>query len=194
MTPPPSSPQHGARRTVLAGARVVRPGGIDEAGRVAVEGGRLTAALPQEPHGTEVVDLTGHWLVPGFVDLHVHGGGGASFSAGSAEEALTAIATHRRHGTTTMLASTVTGTLQDLAAQAGVLAELARRGEIAGVHFEGPFIALGRHGAHDPALLRPPAAADVRRLLAAAEGWARMVTLEPELPGGRRCGCCGTRA
>ncbi|WP_030546137.1 N-acetylglucosamine-6-phosphate deacetylase [Streptomyces albus] len=130
------------------------------------------------------LDLTGHWIVPGFVDMHVHGGGGASFSAGTAEEALAVAATHRRHGTTTMAASTVTDRLDDLARQAAVLSELVEQGELAGIHFEGPFIAPCRRGAHDAALLRDPDPGDVKRLIDAARGAARMVTLAPELPGG----------
>ena len=58
------------------------------------------------------------------------------------------------------------------------------QGDLAGLHFEGPFIARSRCGAHDPSLLRDPAPADVRKLLEAARGTARMVTLAPELPGG----------
>ncbi|WP_243740710.1 N-acetylglucosamine-6-phosphate deacetylase [Streptomyces sp. 8K308] len=173
-----------AGRTVLAGATVVRPGGVVEAGRVTVEGGRIAAGLRDESDQADVVDLTGHWVLPGFVDLHVHGGGGASFSAGTAEEALRAIATHRAHGTTTMVASMVTGELGDLAAQAGELADLVEQGELAGVHFEGPFIARNRCGAHQPSLLRDPDPSDVRKLLDAARGTARMVTLAPELAGG----------
>lgn len=177
-------------RTVLAGAHVVRPGGVDEGGRVTVEGSRIAATATADDrsgvteHATETHDLTGHWIVPGFVDIHVHGGGGASFSAGTAEEALTAIDTHRRHGTTTMLASTVTGTLDDLARQAGALSELVEQGDLAGLHFEGPFISPGRCGAHDPDLLRAPEPEAVRRLLDAARGTARMMTIAPELPGG----------
>ncbi|MGP4110186.1 N-acetylglucosamine-6-phosphate deacetylase [Streptomyces sp. 4N509B] len=181
---------------VLAGARVVRPHGVVEGGRVTVTDRRIVAVgrgeAPRAPSpadrpdggGAAVVDLSGHWLVPGFVDAHVHGGGGASFSAGTVPEAMTVIETHRRHGTTTMLASTVTSALTDLATQAGVLSELVEEGELAGIHFEGPFISDRRRGAHDPALLRSPDPAEVGRLIDAARGTARMVTLAPELPGG----------
>ena len=183
-------------RTVLGNARVVGPGGVLEGGRVTIEGGRIAAVsappagavlrapVPDQPGPGGTVDLGGRWLVPGFVDLHVHGGGGASFSAGTAAEALRVIATHRAHGTTTMLASTVTGALGDLATQAGVLSELVEQGELAGIHFEGPFISPRRRGAHDPALLRAPDPADVAVLLKAARGTARMLTLAPEGAGG----------
>ncbi len=169
-----------SRREVFTGARVVLPSGVVR-DALAVEGGRIAAAGPGEP-GT--ADLSGHWIVPGFVDIHVHGGGGASFSAGTVEEALTVIGTHRAHGTTTMLASTVTGELDDLSRQAGTLSELVEQGDLAGIHFEGPFISPHRCGAHQPGLLRDPDPADVRKLVDAARGAARMMTLAPELPGG----------
>ncbi|MEU8584677.1 N-acetylglucosamine-6-phosphate deacetylase [Streptomyces abikoensis] len=168
-------------RTVLTGASVVLPTGVAEGARVTIEGGRIAE---NTAHEANELDLTGHWIVPGFVDIHVHGGGGASFSSGDAEEALTAIRTHRAHGTTTMVASTVTGDLDDLARQAAALAELTEQGDLAGIHFEGPFISAHRCGAHQPELLRDPDPADVRKLVDAAHGAARMMTLAPELPGG----------
>ncbi|MFF7648372.1 N-acetylglucosamine-6-phosphate deacetylase [Streptomyces sp. NPDC007983] len=174
------------QRTVLTGARVVLPTGVVTDGRLTVEGTRIAGTAAGAPlnAGDAVRDLSGCWIVPGFVDLHLHGGGGASFSTGTAEEALTVIRTHRAHGTTTMLASTVTGDLDDLARQAAVLSELAEEDELAGIHFEGPFISPHRCGAHQPSLLRDPDPADVRKLLDAARGTARMMTLAPELPGG----------
>lgn len=165
---------------VLAGASVVLPTGTVPDGRVIVEGTRITAGAGPD---AQVVDVSGHWLVPGFVDLHNHGGGGASF-AGPVDDVLTAVRTHRRHGTTTLVASTVTGEMDFLARQAGLLSELAEQGDIAGIHFEGPFISPCRKGAHSAALLRDPDPAEVRKLLDAARGQARMVTLATELPGG----------
>ncbi|WP_228974319.1 N-acetylglucosamine-6-phosphate deacetylase [Streptomyces sp. DH12] len=193
-----------ADRKVLAGARVVLPTGVVEGGRVTVEGARITAAtggpagpasglpagLPADPAAgpatgdPTVLDLSGHWVVPGFVDLHNHGGGGASFTSGTLDEVLRGIHTHRLHGTTTLVASTVTGDMDFLAHRAGELSELAEQGDIAGVHFEGPFISPCRKGAHSEALLRHPDPAEVRKLVDAARGHARMVTLATELPGG----------
>ncbi|MFC8271418.1 N-acetylglucosamine-6-phosphate deacetylase [Streptomyces sp. NPDC057271] len=167
--------------TVLAGARVVLPTGIVENGRVIVDGGRIAGAAPGD---APTLDLTGHWVVPGFVDMHNHGGGGASFTSGTVDEILTGVHTHRLHGTTTVVASFVTGEMDFLSARAGLLSELAEQGEIAGIHFEGPFIAPCRKGAHDETLLRDPDPADVRKLIDAARGQARMVTLATELPGG----------
>ncbi|MEU4948787.1 N-acetylglucosamine-6-phosphate deacetylase [Streptomyces lavendulae] len=170
-----------AHSTVLSGARVVLPTGTVAGGRVIVERDRIAGSAHE---GAEIVDLSGHWIVPGFVDVHNHGGGGASFTSGTAEEVLRGVRTHREHGTTTLVASTVTGDLDELARRAALLAELTQQGEIAGVHFEGPFINPCRKGAHKADLLRDPDPAEVRKLVDAAHGTARMVTLATELPGG----------
>ncbi|CAL9496300.1 N-acetylgalactosamine-6-phosphate deacetylase [Streptomyces sp. enrichment culture] len=166
---------------VLTGARVVLPTGTVDGGRVIVDGTRIAATAPED---AETLDASGHWLVPGFVDLHNHGGGGASFTSGTVDDVLTGIRTHRLHGTTTLVASTVTGDLDFLARRAGLLSELAEQGEIAGIHFEGPFISPCRKGAHSEELLRDPDPAEVRKLIDAARGHAKMVTLATELPGG----------
>ncbi|WP_409237814.1 N-acetylglucosamine-6-phosphate deacetylase [Streptomyces sp. PA5.6] len=170
-----------ATSKVLAGAQVVPPTGTLTNGRVIVDGARITGSAPAD---AEILDLTGHWLVPGFVDIHNHGGGGASFTSGTVEDVLKGIHTHRLHGTTTVVASTVTGEMDFLAQRAGLLSELAEQGDLAGIHFEGPFISPCRKGAHSEGLLRHPDPADVRKLLDAARGQARMVTLATELPGG----------
>ncbi|WP_329546902.1 N-acetylglucosamine-6-phosphate deacetylase [Streptomyces sp. NBC_01356] len=170
-----------ATSKVFAGAQVVLPTGTVDGGRVIVDGARIAGSAPVD---AETVDLSGHWLVPGFVDIHNHGGGGASFTSGTVEDVLKGIHTHRLHGTTTTMASTVTGDMDGLAQRAGLLSELAEQGDIAGIHFEGPFISPCRKGAHSEELLRDPDPAEVRKLIDAARGQARMVTLATELPGG----------
>lgn len=176
---------------VLRHARVVLPGAVVEDGWLATDGGLIRAVggpgdpIPATPDEIgAAVDLSGRHLVPGFVDMHVHGGGGGAFSSGQVAQARDAIAFHRGHGTTTIVASTVTGALDDLERYIGDLAGLVEDGEIAGIHLEGPFIARSRCGAHDPGLLRDPEPASVRRLLKAGHGTVSMVTLAPELPDG----------
>ncbi|MFC1415375.1 N-acetylglucosamine-6-phosphate deacetylase [Streptacidiphilus cavernicola] len=185
-----------ADRTVLAGARLVLPTGVVDHGRLTVENGRIAEVVATGPADATppggaapaldlgALDLTGYTVVPGFVDMHVHGGGGASYASGIAEEALVAARTHLEHGTTTTVASTVTGEIDEICRQASVLSELVEDGVLAGVHFEGPFISINRCGAHQPDLLRDPDPALVRKLVDAARGTAKMVTLAPELEGG----------
>ncbi|MFI7366581.1 N-acetylglucosamine-6-phosphate deacetylase [Streptomyces sp. NPDC050149] len=170
-----------ADSTVLAGTRVVLPTGTVENGRVIVEGTRIAGSSAE---GAPAVDLSGHWIVPGFVDMHNHGGGGGSFTSGTVDDVLTGVRTHREHGTTTLVASTVTGEMDFLAERAGILSELVEQGDLAGIHFEGPFISPCRKGAHSESLLRHPDPAEVRKLMDAARGTAKMFTLATELPGG----------
>ncbi|WP_128432073.1 N-acetylglucosamine-6-phosphate deacetylase [Streptomyces cyaneus] len=166
---------------VLSGANVVMPTGTLKDAQVIVDGTRIADTASENAHR---IDLTGHWLVPGFVDIHNHGGGGASFTSGTPDDVVKGIHTHRLHGTTTLVASTVTGDMDFLTQRAGLLSELAEQGDIAGIHFEGPFISPCRKGAHSEELLRDPDPAEVRKLIDAARGRATMVTLATELPGG----------
>jgi len=116
--------------------------------------------------------------------LHVHGGVGASHQSGAPEDVAQVVELHRRHGTTTMLASLVTAGLDAMQRSTAALAELVQDGLIAGVHLEGPFLAAARCGAHDARLLRPPDRDAMDALLAAGRDTVRMVTLAPELDGG----------
>ena len=162
--------------TVATGSELLRPGWIE------ISGGTITAigaGTPDRPADRELGAVT---VVPGFVDTHVHGGGGGSFSGGRAGTE-TAVALHHRHGTTTLIASLVTESPADLLRQVTGLAGDVRAGLIAGIHLEGPWLATSRCGAHDPKLLRDPEPAEVRQLLAAADGTIRMVTLAPERAG-----------
>ena len=164
---------------------VLSPGWIRLAGNLiaAVGSGELPADLLPGP---SVTDLNGHWILPGFVDIHVHGGGGTSFTEGTSADARNAAEFHRRHGSTTLLASLVTAPLAELQARAALLAALADEGVIAGIHLEGPFLSPARNGAQDPTHMLAPDVAVFERLRAAARGHLRVLTLAPELPGAIR--------
>jgi N-acetylglucosamine-6-phosphate deacetylase len=180
------SPLRGRWDGFLAGARVVTPAGILDGAVVRVAEGRIAAVVEgPPPAGETALDLSGRWLVPGFVDQHVHGGGGASYPSGDPGEARGAAAFHRRHGTTTTVASLVSAAPAALEAALRSLAPLVRAGELAGVHLEGPYISAARRGAHDPFALRAPDPAELEALLDAGQGCVRMVTVAPELAGAR---------
>lgn len=167
--------------TLLAAPRVLGSDGVLEPGWLRVDGDRIAEVGAGSRPDAEPLDGL---LAPGFVDIHVHGGGGASYTAGDAAEARAAAAFHLRHGTTTTLASLVTAPPAELLATVPVLAALVDEGVLAGVHLEGPFLASARCGAHNPALLLEPSAELLDELLHAGRGTIRMVTLAPELPGG----------
>ncbi|MFI0371564.1 N-acetylglucosamine-6-phosphate deacetylase [Actinomadura sp. 1N219] len=166
--------------TVLTDARIVLPDGVHR-GDLHISDGKIveTASAP----GEEVIDLGGRHIVPGFVDMHVHGGAGASYQLGRPDEVRSAAGYHLAHGTTTTIASLVTGAPDDLASAVASLADLAADGVIAGVHLEGPYLARDRCGAHNPSLLRAPDLAEFHRLVRLGRGHVRMITLAPELPG-----------
>jgi N-acetylglucosamine-6-phosphate deacetylase len=132
----------------------------------------------------DAADGEGALLVPGFVDIHGHGGARAAFDDGP--DAVAAARTlHRSHGTTRAVLSLVTATIAALAERAAMVADLAETdATILGSHLEGPFLDPGHKGAHTASLLRAPTAHDIDVLLAAGRGTIRQVTLAPELDGG----------
>ena len=119
----------------------------------------------------------------GYTDIHCHGGGGFYFSDSNVGNISRVIEIHREHGTTNLLASLVTAPIPDLMEQIKRLLPFYHRGEIAGIHLEGPYLAHRRCGAHDPALLREPTIKEIEELVDAAEGAMTMFTIAPELPG-----------
>ena len=132
----------------------------------------------------QTADAAGRWLVPGFIDMHCHGAGGASFDGEDIDGIRTALDVHRRHGTTRTVLSLVTASQADLEARLAIIADAADQDRlILGAHLEGPFLDTAYCGAHDPSLLRAPDPDSIARLLAAGRGYIRQVTLAPELPG-----------
>ncbi|AYY11543.1 N-acetylglucosamine-6-phosphate deacetylase [Actinobacteria bacterium YIM 96077] len=169
--------------TVIAGGSVVTSHGPLDGGWVRIQDGRIAAIGQGAPPYPADTTFDG-WLVPGFVDIHSHGGGGASVVGGDHEDVRTFAETHRRHGTTTLMASLVTGFPDDLERDVHALADMVDDGLVAGIHLEGPWISPQRRGAHDPHALAAPDPSTVRRLLDAGRGRIRMVTLAPELDQG----------
>ncbi len=165
----------------FAGGDGTRGWAAFEAGRVLAtgEGDDWRTLAPRAAH-----DGGGGWLVPGFIDIHGHGGAGVSFDDGP-DQIRTARALHRAHGTTRAVVSLVTAPVDVLATRTAMVAELCRSDtDLLGSHLEGPFLDRGHKGAHTEALLRAPDPASVELLLSAGAGTVRQITLAPELPGG----------
>jgi N-acetylglucosamine-6-phosphate deacetylase len=188
-----------AHDLVLHGARLLtgddQPPSVERVeatpdGWVAVDGGRVTAlghGVP--PPGREQVDTAGDWLAPGFVDVHVHGGARGDVMAPERASRDAVRRLHAQHGTTAMLASTVSRPPEELHAAVDRLAAdigsplsepMAR---LVGIHLEGPFLSRVRRGAHQETALRPPDQVETEALLEAGRGHVRTVTIAPELPG-----------
>jgi N-acetylglucosamine-6-phosphate deacetylase len=162
---------------LLTGRELLAPAWIEVADGLVAAVGAGPAPRPTDRNLGAVT------VAPGFVDTHLHGGGGANFSAADHTETATAAEFHRRHGTTTMVASLVTAGPADLLRQVAALADDVRFGVIDGIHLEGPWLSTLRCGAHQPSLMRDPDSAEIDRVLEAGGGAIRMVTIAPERDG-----------
>jgi N-acetylglucosamine-6-phosphate deacetylase len=165
--------------TVVLDGQVCRPGWVETSGAQILACG--AGDPPDRPRTPADSDFPDCLVVPGFIDMHVHGGGGGSFlqAGGIAKTA----GFHLAHGTTTTLASLVTASPVELIDGVRALAEATRQGTVAGIHLEGPWLSAARCGAHDHTQMRDPDAAEIDAVLAAGAGTIRMVTLAPERQG-----------
>ena len=173
--------------------RVVAPYHIIDDGAVVLSGSHIAWVGPADRAARagfgDVVEQAqtapeGGYLLPGLVDVHCHGGGGESFpNAESAEQAMVSVLEHRRFGTTSLVASCVTAAPDVLRARTRVLAGLCEAGELAGIHFEGPFVSVERCGAQDPTYIIDPDADLTRELIELGGGHVVTMTIAPEKPG-----------
>jgi N-acetylglucosamine-6-phosphate deacetylase len=157
-------------------------------GAVVIEGSRIAwvgdrAQLPDGIVTHEMAD--GTWLAPGFIDVQVNGGGDVLFNAEPTEAGLLRIArAHRRFGTTSLMPTLISDTLETMGKASGAVRDIARESGILGIHFEGPFLSPEKPGVHEPSLLRPPKGEDLD-FLCSLRTKAALVTLAPEcIPGG----------
>lgn len=177
---------------VVLRGRVVTPDRVIEDGAIVIERDRIVwvgtvASAPTALDATVAATPSpapGTTLLPGLVDIHDHGGGGASFpDAVDADDARRAAREHLTHGTTTLVASLVTADVDRLVAQTALLADLADTGDLAGIHLEGPFLSPDRRGAQNPADMLSGDVDLVRRIAHAARGHLVTMTIAPEVNG-----------
>jgi N-acetylglucosamine-6-phosphate deacetylase len=175
---------------LITDVRVCAPEGLWEPGWLLARDGRIEALGQGDPpgglsSGAEGVDGAGARLLPGFVDVHVHGGAGADTMDADPDALRHMARFHATHGVTALLATTWSAPEADLAAALKAIGAVTGPVEggatILGAHLEGPWINAGRCGAQDPTAIRPPDAAEATRLLDSR--LVRLVALAPELDG-----------
>lgn len=171
--------------TYLSADRMITAQGVVEGGWISFDGATITA-MGTGPSPEPAEHCSG-WLMPGFVDIHTHGGGGASVVGADIDTVRTFVEAHRRCGTTAIIASLVSGHQEQLVADVEKLVAATEAGLIEGIHLEGPWIAPEYKGAHDPTALRDPIPDEVEELFAAGRGHIRMVTIAPEWEHGVDC-------
>jgi N-acetylglucosamine-6-phosphate deacetylase len=175
----------------IVDATLVDPPHPPYRGIVLLEGSHIRAAGPATdvaiPDEAEIVDAGGGYVVPGFVDVHVHGGDGSDFMDGTPDAVRTVCRFHAAGGTTGLLATTAAAPTAQLRNTLSVLAQVQREGTggalILGAHLEGPYFSPAKHGCHLPAQIRPPRSEEYEPLLDAYPGLVRWVTLAPEVEG-----------
>ncbi len=139
------------------------------------------------PAGAVVLNARGKYVAPGFIDIHVHGGGGADFMDGTVEAVQVACQAHARHGTTSLFPTTTTGSVAQLDRMLDAVGQAQRSHQtqfgarIPGVHLYGPFFAPDKIGCHPSSGVRPPSLEEFQRYLKTK--LIRIATCAAELPG-----------
>jgi N-acetylglucosamine-6-phosphate deacetylase len=179
--------------TLFTGLEVYTPGNRIKNGAIVVRDGKIEfvgtkSALPRSLLGSAaaVLDFKGGIAVPGFIDIHVHGGGGADFMDGTPEAAAQVLRTHLKKGTTSAVPSVMTALRKEMERAISAVLELDVAGkdlpEVLGLHLEGPFISKAKRGAQPEKNIRPYDRRTLEALLGAARGKVKQMTLAPEIP------------
>lgn len=175
-------------RTKIVNGRLVMPDRIMEGASLIIEDGRIVSVCGKEPvtQDCRVIDAEGMYVSPGFIDLHVHGGGHRDFIEGDAEASLTVARIHAQHGTTSMLAGCSSNTEENLerAFEAYRQAKKVNQSgaQLMGIHLEGPYLSPGQTGAMNPLFLKEPHPEHYKKILSMTDDVVRW-SAAVELPG-----------
>lgn len=163
--------------------------GIIDHGHILITGGKIKAIgngdLPSYDSSTEILDAKGKLVLPGFIDIHVNGGGGSLTIDGSLESIKNIAQAHSRFGTTAMIPTTISADEKILIESVSIIAEASEQfiggASILGVHLEGPFLNPAKRGAHRKEFLRSPSKEYFDKLYNSAKGKIKILALAPEL-------------
>ncbi|MBK1440886.1 N-acetylglucosamine-6-phosphate deacetylase [Parapedobacter sp. ISTM3] len=172
----------------IINGRIITPNRVIVDGQLLLSEGKIVEVSDGniDAPNSEIIDAKGSYVAPGFIDMHVHGGGGADFMDGSIDAFLTAAKTHVRYGTTALLPTILTSTkeqiIQSLALYEQAAARAIQGSRFLGVHIEGPYFAMKQRGAQDPRYIRDPDPAEYMEILASSSSIKRW-SIAPERAG-----------
>ena len=175
-------------RIEIINGRLITPDGIIPGGHLLIEQNRIAGLGNSKNKGADLltIDARGNYVSPGFIDIHVHGGGGYDFMDGSETAFLQIANTHARYGTTSMLPTTLSGSRENLVDTLNAYELALKKNEsgsqFLGMHLEGPYFAMNQRGAQDPKYIRNPDRREYEEILNRFP-FIRRWSVAPELPG-----------
>ncbi|TKC00202.1 N-acetylglucosamine-6-phosphate deacetylase [Pedobacter cryophilus] len=176
------------KRIKIINGRIITPYRIIDGGTLLIKGTSIEAVSEGDIYATdaEIIDAEGKYVSPGFIDIHIHGGGGHDFMDGTVNAFLKIAETHAKYGTTSMFPTTLTCSKADLLKSLDVYAEANKQNtmgaQFLGMHLEGPYFALAQSGAQDPRYIRNPDIEEYKEVLAYSNDIKRW-SAAPELEG-----------
>ena len=178
-------------RLIVKSDAILLPSGLFD-GYIVSENGGIVGVTKNASGGGEYLDATGYYVSPGFIDIHTHGGGGHDFMDGNAGAVREACLAHMRHGTTTILPSSVACGTDELLKFIDCFNEakqtLTDGPHLWGAHLEGPYFNPSMAGAQDPAYIKNPDPDEYKAILERADGMVARWSVAPELPGALEMG------
>ena len=178
------------KKLFVTNAKILRRDGFTESIGMLVENGRITAFTSEAPENCEVLDCEGKAVIPGFIDIHLHGGGGAEFIDGTLEAFETVAKTHCLHGTTSICPTPASCSLESLYRLFDIYKEAkekAKYSDFLGIHLEGPFLSLENKGAQNANYIISPTRELMAELLERGKGVVRRISFAPENEGMQSC-------
>jgi len=176
------------KKLKITNGRILTPFRIIPNGTLVVTDNKITGILEGNVDipGAFEIDAQGQYISPGFIDIHVHGGGGSDFMDGTVEAFLKVAETHAHYGTTSMLPTTLTSETEELFHTLEIYKEANKKNlfgaQFLGVHLEGPYFALNQKGAQDPRYIRNPDPKEYKEILSHSSDIRRW-SAAPELDG-----------